>query len=298
MTQPLIDAADTSQTTAYSATLLFVAKGSLGASSMRSGACFYLFASQMSETLHDEESVVEMAYFCPLLFKVSNTPSYQPDYFGRASFAAREVPCTRKFWVRFGMYKLLTIPMLQPLLLSSLLNVFGHVTDPLPGFRPLKRQNRKKQFASFGMKTGLIILLLNEILLIFVARPFMNLIGPGTADLEFLSHVGLDDPKNVIGFCDREDLIEICDLGDLINFGRPEDLIDSCNPEDLIDFCGPGVLLDWPPGYLARRIVLFFINVCIGVVTLSLPWFFGAFITVRLRDYIVLYQSYDDNSGG
>lgn len=114
MIQPLIDAADTFQTTAYSATLLFVAKNSLGSSLTRSGACFYRFASQTSENLDHEESVVEMAYFCPVLFTVLNTPSHQRNYCGRASFAAREVPCTWKFWVRFGMYQLLIVPMLEP----------------------------------------------------------------------------------------------------------------------------------------------------------------------------------------
>jgi hypothetical protein len=97
MIQPLVDAADTFQTTGYSATFLFVAKSSLGASSMRSGACFYLFTSQTSENLHHEQTVFEMAYFCPVLFRVLNTRSHQRDYDGRESFSAREVPCTWKF---------------------------------------------------------------------------------------------------------------------------------------------------------------------------------------------------------
>lgn len=102
MIEPLLDAADTFQTTGYSATFFFVTKSSLGASPTRSGACFYRFASQTSENLHHEESVVEMAYFCPVLFKVLDTQSYQRNHDGRASFAAREVPRTWKFWVRFG----------------------------------------------------------------------------------------------------------------------------------------------------------------------------------------------------
>lgn len=251
MIQPLIDAADTFQTTAYSATFLFIAKNSLGASSMRSGACFYLFTSQTSENLHHEESVVEMAYFCPVLLKVLNRQNDQRDYDGRASFAAREVPFTRKFWVRFGMYDLLTIPMLETPPLNGPLNVFCHVADPLPGFRPLKRQDRKKQFASFGMKTGLIILLLNEVFLIFVTRPFMKLIG-------------LVDP----GVLWDHDLDELDEL-------REEALIRLDNL--------------W-------HTVFILVNMCLGMLALSLPWFVGAFIMVRLRDYIVLYQSYDDNS--
>lgn len=92
----------------------------------------------------------------------------------------------------------------------------------------LKRQNRKKQFASFGFKTGLVILLLNEILFIFVTQSVKHLAG--------------------------------------------------------LDESNTGLVL-----YILT-------SMCFGMLTLSLPWFVGAFIMVRLRDYMVLYQSYDDNS--
>lgn len=251
--QPLMDAEDTFQTTVYSATLLFVAKNSLGASSMRSGACFYVFTSQTSEDLHCEESMVEMAYFCPVLFKVLDTPSYQRDHDARKFFAAREAPCTWKFWVRFGMYELLPIPMLEQPQLSSPLNSFGQIADPLPGFRPLKRQNRKKQFASFGMKICVVILLLNEILLVSMTRPVFNSLG-----FYYTERYTENDTENDTEH-DTSGVFEEIHTG-------------------------------------AGDLVLILSNMCIGMLVLSLPWFVGTFIMVRLRDYIILYQSYDDNS--
>lgn len=50
------------------------------------------------------------------------------------------------------------------------------------------------------------------------------------------------------------------------------------------------------PDTAAGIAVFVLVNMFIGMLILSLPWFVGAFIMVRLRDYIVLYQSYDDNS--
>lgn len=228
MIEPLLDASDTFQTTAYSATLFFVTKSSLGASSNRSGACFYVFTSQMSENLDQEESVVEMAYFCPVLFKVLNTRSSPRYHDDRVSFAAREIPCTWKFWVRFGTNCFQFLCSGPPT--RSLLNIFGQNADPLPRFRPLKRQNPRKQFASFGIKTGLIIFSLNEILLVSVSvtEPFQDFLGRTFSWVAFPVWI-------------------------LMNFG-------------------------------------------IGMLVLSLLCYFSAYIMVRLRDYIVLYQSYDDNS--
>lgn len=102
MIQPLISPADTFRTAAYSATYLFIAKGSLGASLTRGGACFYAFTLPASENLHGEQSVIEMAYFCPVLFKVLDTQNGQDDDDDRATFPAHEAACTGKFLVRFG----------------------------------------------------------------------------------------------------------------------------------------------------------------------------------------------------
>lgn len=102
MIQPLISPADTFQRTAYSATYLFIAKCSLGASLTRCGACFYVVASPASENLDDEQFATEMAYFCPVLFKVLDVPNGQGDSVDLATFPAHEVACTGKFLIRFG----------------------------------------------------------------------------------------------------------------------------------------------------------------------------------------------------
>ncbi|KAI3396831.1 hypothetical protein diail_11660 [Diaporthe ilicicola] len=242
MIQPVLDPADTFETTAYCATCLVIANSSLGASSTRSGACFYMFGSQASDYLHHEQSVIEMAYFCPVLFKVLNKQSHQDDDDDRPTFAAHAIACTRKFGVRFGTnsFQFLISPGGHPL--SSLLNMFCHVADPLPGFKPLKRQNQGKQFSGFGWNTTLIIIFLT------------NLHGWAVLVVLIFWGVATEDEEHP----------------------------DTTKHRILLNrrWIGMSVLFTTP----------------FGVSILSLPWAIAVFIAVRVRDYTVLYRSYDDES--